>query len=283
MLHRALAVAVLLVCLGASQLWAQGTELRIETESASIHLSPSTGSPVIGHANRGAVLEITRDLGSWVRVSWPAAEAGAGYVHVSTGTRTGARRSAAIEASQPLPAAPPVHETVSEHSTRPVQPTYVAPPAHVVGLGGRIGDSTVGPGASVRAWPRERLGVQLEVSRSSLTSAVGTDRLTAIQFAPSVLYALPDRVTDYVWLRPYLGAGPRFLRQTLYAGARPDGAGLSESRLGVQAFGGAELTFATLPSLALSAGLQYGWLRNPTAGFELGGLGVSVSAHWYVK
>ncbi len=98
-----------------------------------------------------------------------------------------------------------------------------------------------------------------------------------------MLYALPDGVTDYVWVRPYLGAGPRFLRQTVRLGETPGGNAASESRLGFQVFGGGELTFASLPSFALSAGLHYGWLRNPTAGFELEGLGVAVAGHWYVK
>jgi opacity protein-like surface antigen len=98
-----------------------------------------------------------------------------------------------------------------------------------------------------------------------------------------VLYALPDGVTDYVWVRPYAGAGPRFVRQSLRAAAQPEGASVSETRLGFQLFGGAEVTFASLPGLAVSAGLHYGWLSNPSAGFELGGLGASVSGHWYVK
>jgi hypothetical protein len=34
---------------------------------------------------RGRTLLVTRQLGSWVKVSWPEAEDGAGYLHVSWG------------------------------------------------------------------------------------------------------------------------------------------------------------------------------------------------------
>ena len=294
MLHRAAVVAAVILCVSASRLAAQGTGLRIEVDSATVHLSPSTGSPVIGHARRGAVLEITRDLGSWLKVSWPEAKGGEGYVHVSTGSRAGGLTPAARDAgtaqahhstlSQVSPApGEAVQDAGGSRSSLPAHPVYVAPPVHLVGLGGRIGDASVGTGASVRAWPLDRIGVQLEVSRSSLAGAVAPDRLTVLQFAPSLLYSLPDRVGDYVWVRPYLGVGPRFLRQTMRLGVPPGDNAVSQNRLGFQAFGGAELTFASLPSFALSAGLHYGWVRNPTAGFELGGAGVSVSGHWYVK
>jgi hypothetical protein len=53
--------------------------------------------------------------------------------------------------------------------------------------------------------------------------------------------------------------------------------------LGYQAFGGAEFTFANLPQLALSADLRHEWAPSPFAGFETGGLGLALSAHWYVK
>ena len=57
-------------------------KLRINTQAAPIYRSPSTGSPVVGTARRGAWY--FPRLGSWVRVSWPDAEEGAGYVHVSS-------------------------------------------------------------------------------------------------------------------------------------------------------------------------------------------------------
>ena len=68
---RALIVALVWLCASPASVLAQAAGFRVEAESASIHLSPSTGSLVIGHARRGMVLEVTRDLGSWVKVAWP--------------------------------------------------------------------------------------------------------------------------------------------------------------------------------------------------------------------
>jgi len=158
----------------------------------------------------------------------------------------------------------------------------VATPTHMVGLGGRTGGSSLGSGASARAWLRHRLGLQFEVSRSVLTP-IGSDRVTSMQFAPSLLYSLPDHVTDYVWVRPYLGAGPRMLRQTARVGPQGSGASVSESSVGLQTFGGAEFTFAGVPRLALSADLRYGWADERAVGSDFGGPSFSLSGHWYIK
>src|SRR5260221_94299 len=91
MIRYAAAVTVAL-CLSASPLCAQGTALnaqgmtlKVSTASANVYKSPSTGSPVIGTAARGTVLEVTRELGSWVKVRWAIATDGVGYMHVSAG------------------------------------------------------------------------------------------------------------------------------------------------------------------------------------------------------
>ena len=67
--------------------------------------------------------------------------------------------------------------------------------------------STLGLGASGRAWVGDRFGIQLNVSRYSPSSAVGQERLTTMQVAPSVLYSLPDKLTDYVWFSRTSAAG----------------------------------------------------------------------------
>jgi len=294
MIRHAAAVAVTLL-LSPTWLCAQSTELTVNTTSATVYMSPSTGSPVIGKAPRGAVLEVTRELGSWVKVSWPGAQDGAGYVHLSVGSI--ARKStpvpnpaAALTSAPPAPAsASPTPTSVSAEQTgagqrpAPVRPVYIALPTHIVGLGGRLGGSTRSFGATARVWSRDRLGLQLDVSRSALTSAGVPGRLTSIQFAPSLLYLLPDSVAGYVWVRPYLGGGADLYRLTVSSGTPAVGDSVSGNKLGLQTFGGAEVTFAGAPRFALSADLGYHWSRTPFAGFELGGLGLSVSGHWYVK
>jgi hypothetical protein len=288
---RHLAAITVVLCLSPSWLCAQSTVFKVNTASASVHKSPSTGSPVIGKATRDAVLEVTRELGSWVKVVWPDAQDGLGYVHVSTGSI--ARGSIAVPnrpagftaagpalGSVPTPAPHREHTEAGEAavSTRTV---YVSTPTHIVGVGGRVGGPSLGFGASVRAWPRRRLGIQLEMSRYALTDTPG--HFTSSQLTPSLLYSLPDRLTDYLLVRPYLGAGPSLQRQTLNSATTGLSDSVSDNRLGFQAFAGGEVTFASVPRFALSADFGYHWFPSSVAGFALGGPGLSVSGHWYVK
>jgi hypothetical protein len=160
-------------------------------------------------------------------------------------------------------------------------PAYVVP-THFVGLGGRIGGVTQTLGATGRAWSRKRLGVQLEMSRDARTNA-GLERLTSQQIASSVLYALPSRVGDYMWLRPYVGGGTTFYHTALNGTTLTPGEPSTDNALGLQAFGGAELTLAAVPRFALSADLGYHKWPGSFAGFEPRKLGVKLSAHWYVR
>ena len=270
------AILVLLLVVPA-RLSAQSAGFKVETASASVHKAPSIASPVIGQARQGAALEVTRDLGSWVKVPWPDASDGVGYIHVSTGTRTGTML--------PRAAAPAVHAGEVAAASQPVAlaPRYVVPPAHIVGLGGQFGGSTVGSGINARTWFHDRLGLQLEIARTSLTGPIATDRLTTTQFAPSLLYSPSSLMTDYVWVRPYLGVGPRFVRQSLGLIPNAGGVAVSRNSVGVQTFGGGEFTFAGMPRFSVSADVRYGWIENTAPAFELDGLGFSLSAHWYVK
>lgn len=268
-------IAILLLLVGPARLSAQNAEFRVETASASVHKAPSIASPVIGQARQGVALEVTRDLGSWVKVPWPDAADGVGYLHVSTGARTGMAALKAITE-------PAAQAVVTANRPVALTPRYVVPPAHIVGLGGQVGGSTIGAGINARTWFHNRLGLQLEVSRTSLTSPVASDRMTATQFAPSLLYSISNLMSDYVWVRPYLGAGPRVVRRTLSVGPQ-SGAAVSESSVGLQTFGGGEFTFAGLPRFSMSADLRYGWIEHTAPAFDLDGLGFSLSAHWYVK
>ena len=293
MVRHAAAVAVAM-CLMPASLFAQGTTFTVTTESANVHKGPSTGSAVVGSARRGAVLPVTRELGSWVKVSWPRAQDGAGYLNVSWGTiaRRGApaaSRPAGI-ASAPAPQLRPTATTpVPAADPRPVEqapamrPVYVTPASHRLGLGGRMGGSPLGFGATARSWRADRLGVQVDVSRYALTGIGTPARVTSVQIEPSLLYSLPDSVTDYMWMRPYLGAGATLRRHSLSGGTPGASDSVSANGLGFQTFGGGEMTFAGAPQFALSVDLSYHWFRTPVVGFDLGGVGVAVLGHWYVK
>ena len=302
MIRHAAAVAVV-VCLSPTWLCAQSTGFTVNTAPADVHKGPSTGSPVIGQAPRGAVLTITRELGSWVRISWPGAQDGIGYIHVSMGrighistpamnqtggpttTSSPAITSTSMTSVTGRPAAaPPSPITTGVQGTGAVEqpaPGGSVSIPHVVGLGGRMGGSTLGFGASARAAVGNRFGIQLEVSRYSVTSAVALQPLDFLEFAPSLLYSLPDRVTDYLWVRPYVGAG--LVSRSTLGGAQAAGASLTDNRLGRQAFAGAEMSHASLPRFTLSADYGHRWSTASSDGFDPGGRGLSVSGHWYVK
>jgi hypothetical protein len=140
-----------------------------------------------------------------------------------------------------------------------------------------------GFGITSRIWSRSRLGIQFEASRSRRTSTTATGRLTTLQFAPSAIYSLPDRVGDSLWLRPYVGAGVSWNRLTLRENAPGNLALATDNALGFRGFGGAEFTLPAVPRFAISADAGYLWSQETFPGFELSRFTFAVSGHWYVK
>ena len=289
MTRLAAAVGVAL-CVSQATLHAQAPVFTVQAASADVYKAPSTGSAVIGHAPRGTALPVTRELGSWVKVSWPRAEDGVGYVHVSmgslgqseTGRSVAAARSPMSETASSSSAAVRGPAATSQGAPTPV--VYMQAPGHLVGFGGRVGGSNVGFGASARAWSRDRkFGVQFDLTRVAMAGLAPTERMTSMQFEPGVLYTLADHVADYIWVRPYAGSGLTIGRRSLSSaipGAVPVA---SQSHVGVQAFGGTELTFASVPRFAVSVDVAYRWGTTEFAGIDLGRVGVSVAGRWYVK
>jgi len=280
-------------------LLAQNVVFTVNATSAYVHKAPSVASPVIGYAPRGASLEVSRELGSWVKVVWPSAEDGVGYVHMSTGSivrgSTGVQRRAteatpprtngAARAVPPPPpaapsaSAPPAAPAYAERSVAPPPRGYIRPPEHSFGLGARAGGPGFGLGVAARGWSRERVGLQVEFSRFTSDSDPGG--IATIQLAPSVIYALPDHIFDYWWVRPYVGGGPSLQHR----GSGVPGASdpLSGTKFGFQAFGGGEFTFASVPRFAVSVDVAYRWGTMEFAGIDFGRVGLSVAGRWYVK
>ena len=285
MIRHAAAIAVALL-LNPAWVQAQNPEFTINVQSANVYKGPSTGSPVIGKAPRGTVLEVTRDLGDWLKVTWTAVPDSTGYVHITTGAKSRPMATEPLSGAAPAYVNRPARANlmpVSSNASYAALETdasrgtlYVTPRTHVMGVGGRMAGTTFGYGGTFRGWTRNRLGLQVEVSRYSLTSPDAFGTVTSLEFAPSVMYSLPDRVADYLWFRPYVGGGVNFHHAT-----QPDFGSTNE--VGFQAFGGGEATFASLPSLAISADLGYRSTPAPYEGFDLSGVRVSVAAHWYWK
>ena len=285
MFRHASAVIIVALCLGSPSASAQTAEITVKVASAEVHKTPSLGSPVIGTAARGTVLEVTREVGDWVKVSWPDDKDGVGYIQLTNGAlaRHVAGQPAAAPVQAPVAAAAaPMHEpqALPLASDAPARTQYTVPLSHRIGLGGLMSGSTLGFGATGRGWWHNHLGVQVAASRFAITSPLVPSRVTSSEFSPSVLYSFPDAVTDYVWVRPYAGGGLNVRRQRI--GDATTGDLVSETHTGSQVFGGAEFTFAGAPRFTVSADIGYR-SRSQFVGMELGGAGFTLSAHWYVR
>ena len=252
------------------------------------------GSPVVGWVPHGAVLDVTRDVGSWVKVTWPEVPEGVGYVHQSMGTLSNrpsreqrfamAVASLTPPAPAPVPAPADVPPSVSQAAvSSAMQPMYVPRPTHRFGLGGQLSAATPGFGFSSRIWSRNRFGVQVDLSRSRMSNDFSEDRVRSTEVVPSVIYSLPDYVSDSFWLRAYAAGGVAMIRSTLYGGVPAVAQSESDSSWGYRAFGGAEVTVPGVPRLAISADVGYQWADVLFDGFDPAGPRFSVSAHWYVK
>jgi hypothetical protein len=315
MIRRAVAVAVALA-LSQVVVHTQDVRFLISEPSADVYKGPSTVTPVIGHVPRGTTLAVLRNLGSWVKVPWPDAPDGVAYVHVTMGrlapagtdgatantsprgSSPSASASASTQASAAAVAGGPAPSTVGG-LTAP-QPVSGSRPhrgprervvirsqggpaiSHIFGAGAVFG-STDSFGATARAWRDNRLGVQIGFTRDAMTSDVAPGRVTAWQFEPAVVYGLYDFVSDYFWIRPYVGSGVSFLHQTLNPSTQGAAAVASDTGVGFRAFGGGEVTFAGAPRFALSVEAGYRTVPTPFPGFAPDHFGLSISGHWYFK
>jgi hypothetical protein len=297
---RCAALALFALALNAAPLHAQNGVFTVTVASADVHKGPTTGSPVIGHASRDAVLTVARNLGSWNEVRWPDSPNGFGYVHITMG-RLGARGASTPAANSsprpasanpaarqgagaPAPAPAPVPLTATQRMlpgdrVAPSAPQGQSPISHIVGVGGML-SSMSSWGATARWWRDKHFGVQGALTRDAMTSDRVSGRVTSTQIEPGVVYALFDRVPGYVWIRPYVGSSLSFRRQTLKDGLA---APISDSGVGYRVFGGTEVTFAGVTQFGLSAELGYRRQPAPFAGFDADRFGVAIAGHWYIK
>ena len=288
---RRIAAVVLALILNPAFLHAQDNVFTVTVPSADVYKGPSNVTPVIGHVSRGTALPVSRDLGGWVKVVWPASEDGIGYVRMSMGrigdpaggasAPNASPRSSSASSGATTAGAPAARTSAGQQIAPRGQPK-VSEISHIFGVGAVLAPMN-GIGATARAWHKNHLGMQVGFIRDAVTSNIADGRVTTIGFEPAVSYAPFDRVGDYVWIRPYVGSGASFVRQTWSLSsplARPP---ISDSGVGFRAFGGGELTFAGMPQFGLSADIGYRHLPAPFAGFKPDPLSVSLAGHWYIK
>jgi hypothetical protein len=296
-MNRRIAAVVLALILNPVLLYAQDAVFTVTAPSADVFRGPSNVTPVIGHVSRGTALVVSRDLGSWIKIAWPDAEDGIGYVRVAVG-RIGSSENAARASNVSPQSASASATTTSASATTTAIPTptrttagaqvpargqsKVRPIPHVFGVGAQLAPMS-GFGASARRWSHNHLALQLGFMRDTMTSDIATGRVTSMELEPGVAWAPFDRVSDYIWFRPYLGSGVSFVHQTLSV-TRPFATQpVSDTGIGFRAFGGGELTFASMPQFGLSADVGYRHMPAPFSGFEATPLSVSIAGHWYIK
>jgi hypothetical protein len=289
---RHVAVIALALALTPAVLHAQDPTLTVTVPSADVHKGPSIVTPVIGHVSSGTAVHVLRNLGSWVRIPWPGAPDGVGYVHVTMGRLSASvPKPSAIpgpSTSAPAPEAASAAAQVSTPTRDRTPDTRVGVQSaqgvttisHVFGVGGLV-QSARGFGATGRAWHKDRLGIDVRLTRTAMSSDTAPGRMRSIDVEPRVAYALFNHVSDYVWVRPYVGSGLIFSHRTLTDPSAPTSA--SDNTVGVRLFGGGEFTFAAATRLGLSAELGYRSSSTPFPGFEEDRLTLSIAGHWYVK
>ena len=157
MIRRAAAL-ILALTLNPALLRAQDTVLTVNVPSADVYKGPTTVTPVIGHVSRGTVLPISRNLGSWVKIAWPDAPDGVGYVHVTMG-RVGPPSAdapvrnvspAVSSTSAPVTATIPLRGRTSVGEQVVPRGQLNTPASHIFGVGGLVG-SMSNVGATARA------------------------------------------------------------------------------------------------------------------------------------
>jgi uncharacterized protein YraI len=298
---RRIAAVALALTLNPMLLYAQDAVLTVTVASGDVYKGPSTVTPVIGHASRGTALPVTRNLGSWAKVAWIDSPDGIGYVHVTMGRLSSSNGAAPAGASSAPSAAPLASSSASaamspaprtaarEHTSSPTHERMAisggptdAPITHIVGLGGLVA-SRSSFGATARAWRTDHLGIQLAIARDALSSDVAAGRVTSVRLEPGIVYGLFDHVSDYVWIRPYVGSVVSFRHDTLRVSAPAALEPVSDNSIGYRVFGGSELTFAGLPRFGVSAELGYRRFSTPFPAFEADRFTVSIAGHWYIK
>jgi hypothetical protein len=286
---RRIAAVVLALILNPVFLHAQDTVFTVTVPTASVYKGPSNVTPEIGRVPSGTELSVSRNLGGWVKVAWPGGADGIGYVQMSMGRIGGAEVGASATNGSPRPgsaAAATTSASAARTSAGQQIPSRGQPRvreiSHIFGVGASLVPMS-GVGASARAWHKNHLGIQVGFMRDAMTSDVAAGRVTSMQFEPGLEYSPFDRVSDYLWFRPYMGSAVSFVHQTLSISspfARPP---ISDGGLGFRVYGGGELTFASMPQFGVSADLGYRHWPAPFPGFKADPLSVSIAGHWYIK
>jgi len=156
---------------------------------------------------------------------------------------------------------------------------------HEIGLGGSMGMSSRGGGGAFRYFFGDQLGFNANIGfyRATTRTGAGSQGSTFI-VAPSVVYMLnkSHQLAD-VDVRPYVGGGLNYASAATPVQTRTSNIS-SNNGLGMQIFGGAELTFQDAKSIAISAEVaHYQMAVNNFASGLSQGTNFYLLFHFYLK
>jgi hypothetical protein len=192
----------------------------------------------------------------------------------------------ALVAPGPQAAAPPGTPAVAAQQPQPQGESGAPAPSsttrpHEVGLGGFGG---AGGGPSFRYFFSDRVGVDMTAGWYRSPNTGSSSRGTTFQASPSMVLMLnkSHQLAD-LDVRPYVGVGLIYLHNTTpiqTAGA----VGTSQGGVGSQVYGGVELSFASAPSIAISAEVIYHRLPVQTFNANLTrGTDFYLLFHYYLR
>ena len=175
---------------------------------------------------------------------------------------------------------------LAQQPGEPASPPQPTERAHKIGLGGFGGS---GGGASFRYFVTERIGVDMDVAFGFGQSAGGRTATSSgggstFRAAPSAVFMFTK--THPLWdidLRPYAGVGFNYAYTSQVFNQTSTGQ-LRNSGLGMQAFGGTEITFAGIDKIAVSAQVAYYRLAvQPVNLISTSGTDFYLMFHYYIK
>jgi opacity protein-like surface antigen len=173
---------------------------------------------------------------------------------------------------------------VQQGPGEPAGPPQPTERPHKVGIGGFGGS---GGGASFRYFLTERIGIDMDVAYNGAPSSGGRSNSnggSTFRAAPSAVFMFTK--THPLWdvdIRPYAGVGFNYA-YTSRVFNQSSTTQLRNSGLGMQAFGGTEITFSGVDRIAISAQVAYYRLAvQPVNLLSTSGTDFYLMFHYYVK
>ena len=186
----------------------------------------------------------------------------------------------------PVVAPPPavIRANFDTDQQRPPQGERPLPPEerpHQVGIGSALTATSRGLGGATRFFFNDRFGIDFVASWYNPQTRNTTG--SVFNVTPSVVYMLklPNDLAN-IDIRPYVGAGFSYVRSSY----RPIGTAYtgSDSGLGGQVFGGAELTFKEAQFVTISFEGRYYSLPTQTVNVNMiDGFNFMMMFHFYLR